>query len=61
MATVGGVVLIVLGVVFLGGALRAFPPGTRKGAYLKESSWPEILVAGAVGGGLISGGIALMS
>jgi hypothetical protein len=61
MATFGGIALIVIGVIFLGGALRAFPPGTMRGAYLKRSSWSEIIIAGGLGAGLIWGGLALMN
>lgn len=37
-----GVLLVVLGIIFTGGAIRAWPPGTMRPNYLHPTSWREI-------------------
>ncbi len=45
MQTIAGILLGVLGLTFLMGAIRAWPPGSYRGAYAHASKISEIVVA----------------
>ena len=62
MTIVLAVVLFAVSLFFTVGAIRAYPPGTHRGVYLRASSWTNILMGLTVGiGGAIGGVFLLLS
>ncbi|MEX2081350.1 MAG: hypothetical protein WEC33_07010 [Dehalococcoidia bacterium] len=45
MSTIGVVVLIVIGLIFLGGAIRAMPLGRQRDAYIGPSTSTQMIAA----------------
>ena len=60
MATLAGVICIVLGLVFLGGAIRA-PFRVSSNSFGGANLLPSIIVAGFIGVSLIWVGVGLMN
>ncbi len=61
MTIIAALGLFAVSVFFTVGAIRAYPPGTRRGVYLRESSWANILMGLAIGVGAAIGGVMLLS
>ena len=45
MRLVFGILLLIIGLWFLGGAIRAWPPGTHRGVYLHPSKAGDFVTA----------------
>lgn len=60
MNIVGGVALGLLGLIFLGGAIRAMPIGRQRGVYLGPSTVVQVGVALLVSVALLAGSCALL-
>ena len=61
IATIFGVLLLVVAIYFVGVAFRGYPPGSYKsGMWLRQSTWGDIITALILSAGSLIGGLVLL-
>lgn len=60
MATIGGILLLILAAISFLGAVRAYPLGRYRSRYLRPSSWAEIIIGLGLSVGAFVVGLVLL-